>query len=98
MQKVVLLVLVVCAMILFPVPPSCPSRFPQLGPCCTLSLLLSLFHAGAALIEAVNQLAGAVDINDGWYEPRGSREKKTVGETRKNLEQNNVLNNGWATR
>lgn len=27
-------------------------------------LAVSLFHAGAALIEAVNQLAGAVDIND----------------------------------
>lgn len=28
-----------CGMILFPVPPSCPSRFPQLGPCGVLSLL-----------------------------------------------------------
>lgn len=42
-QKVVLLVLLVCGIILLPVTPSCPSGFPQLCPCCTLSLLCLFF-------------------------------------------------------
>lgn len=68
-----------CGMILFPVPPSCPSRFPQLNPCGVLSLLCLFFYAGAALIETVNQLAGAVGIHDGCNEPGGRRGKKKEG-------------------
>lgn len=58
----------------------CPSllsfQVPTAGSLLHAELSVSLFHAGAALIEAVNQLAGAVDINDGCNEPRGRRQKK----------------------
>lgn len=39
-------------------------QVPTAGSLLHAELALSLFHAGAALIEAVNQLASAVDIND----------------------------------
>lgn len=83
-------------MILFPVPPSCPSRFPQLSPCGVLSLPCLFFYAGAALIETVNQLAGAVGIHDGRNEPGGEkRKKRRGGNRRKNGEENSIFNNEW---
>lgn len=58
-------------------------QVPTAGSLLHAELAVSLFHAGAALIEAVNQLAGAVDINDGCNEPRGRRQKKNKeGETK----------------
>lgn len=81
----------------------CPSllsfQVPTAGSLLRAELAVSLFRAGAALIEAVNQLAGAVDISDGCNEPRGRRGgKKEGGNRRKNWEKNSELNSGWAMR
>lgn len=61
-------------------------QVPAAGSLLHAELAVSLFHAGAALIEAVNQLAGAVDINDGCNEPRGRRGgKKRRGKQKEKL-------------
>lgn len=76
-------------------------QVPAAGSLLHAELAVSLFHAGAALIGAVNQLAGAVDIKDGCNEPRGRRgkkKKKEGGNRRKNWEENSLLNNGWAMK
>lgn len=49
-------------------PPPLSCQAPVAGSLLRVGLDASLFHtacAGAALIEVVNQLAGAVEINDG---------------------------------